>query len=650
MKQNNNLDIYTKSLIEDLKEQNILRKQELNFTKLLNQILKSQQSGNLAVEWDDLLESEISWKDISSLNVPFLVFKEISGIKYVYLQKTYTLKEQLEEKIKSIISLRWKNPIIDLSKINESIVRLEKLMIKKFPSFILNHEQKKAIQSCVINPFHIISGGPGTGKTTIVAFIIKVLEEIGELPESDQIALAAPTGRAAQRLTESIQKSIQILNDESHSNNLLNHQTQLNELRGKTIHNLLVTKPYLNGFYYGKERYLPQRLIFIDETSMVDLNLMLSILHALPPEDINYRLVLIGDPNQLPSVEKGAVINDLIDTLNKDSKLVTHLTKSNRQKIQENGQKSKIQSVAEDIINLKFANTHSEELKDKSPTLFNQFNPIPDSIRLESFQKTKSLVQNKENHEQIVRLQIDTSKIINFRDGMLKKLWNEIFLKQIEEITKWNLKNLNDLNSLELFNKFQSIITHFRCLTIYKKGYFGVHGLNQGIETLAKNELYPRQGSKTNFYWSIQRKSLSSKLYYTGLPILILENDTSRKLFNGDIGLIIPIGDKENSELRAIFTIDNQLNSFAIDTLPKHEDAYFLSVHKSQGSEYDELLIYLPPISKSVHSDEEASLMNRQILYTAITRARNKVYLACDEESWNSSLQNNLSRITGFKL
>jgi exodeoxyribonuclease V alpha subunit len=361
-------------------------------------------------------------------------------------------------------------------------------------------------------------------------------------------------------------------------------------------------------------------------------------------------LVLIGDPNQLPSVEKGAVINDLIDTLNKDSKLVTHLTKSNRQKIQENGQKSKIQSVAEEIIKLKASNTSSEELNEKYPTLFNQINPIPDSIRLENFQKTKSLVQNKESHEQIVRLQIDVSKITNFRDGMLKILWNEIFLKQIEEITKWNLKNLNDLNSLEVFNKFQSIINHFRCLTVYRKGYFGVQGLNQGIETLAKNELYPRQGSKTNFYWSIQRRNLSSKLYYTGLPILIIENDTSRKLFNGDIGLILPIGEENNSELRAIFAIDNQLISFAIDTLPKHEDAYFLSVHKSQGSEYDELLIYLPPTSKSVHSDEEASLMNRQILYTAITRARNKVYLACDEGSWNSSLQNNLTRITGFKL
>lgn len=650
MNQNNDLEIYTKSLIKDLKEQNIFQNKEIIFAKLLNQILKSQQSGNLAIEWNNLLESEFSWKYISSLNIPFLVFKEISGIKYVYLQKTYTLKEQLEEKIKSIISLRWKTPIINLSKINESIVRLEKLMIKKFPNFILNDEQKKAIQSCVINPFHIISGGPGTGKTTIVAFIIKVLEELGELPNSDQIALAAPTGRAAQRLTESIQKSIQILNDESHSSSLMNHQTNLNELRGKTIHNLLMTKPYLNDFYYGKERYLPQRLIFIDETSMVDLNLMLSILDALPPEDINYRLVLIGDPNQLPSVEKGAVINDLIDTLKKESKLVTHLTKSNRQKIQENGQKSKIQSVAEEIIKLKSSNTSSEELNEKYPTLFNQFNPIPDSIRLENFQKTKSLVQNKESHEQIVRLQIDVSKITNFRDGMLKILWNEIFLKQIEEITKWNLKNTKELNSLEVFNKFQSIINHFRCLTVYRKGYFGVQGLNQGIETLAKNELYPRQGSKTNFYWSIQRRNLSSKLYYTGLPILIIENDTSRKLFNGDIGLILPIGEENNSELRAIFAIDNQLISFAIDTLPKHEDAYFLSVHKSQGSEYDELLIYLPPISKSVHSDEEASLMNRQIIYTAITRARNKVYLASDEGSWNSSLQTNLTRITGFKL
>ncbi|NCS93109.1 MAG: AAA family ATPase [Leptospira sp.] len=650
MSNNIQIELYTESLIEDLEASKNLGTLKEFITRLLHQILISQQSGNLAIDWNEIEDKPISWEEISKLNISFLVFQEINSQKLIYLQKTFSQKKILEDKISSLIHFKWKDNNYDLIRIKKSIQILENQIQLQNPKFILNDEQKNAILSCISNPFHIISGGPGTGKTTIVAFIIKVLEEIGELPGLDQIALAAPTGRAAQRLTESIQNSLQILNSDSSSKNSSKDQLGLSDLRGQTIHSLLVTKRYLNGFYYNRERYLPQRLIFIDETSMVDLDMMISLLEALPPDGIKYRIILIGDPNQLPSVDKGAVINDLINSLKSFSNLVTHLTISNRQQKQANGQISKIQSTAEEIIKISSNKKEREKLSDLDLPLFNSIINLPLSLHIDHFPLIKSLLNDKENVEQIARIFIEKSKTVNYRDGLLKKLWNEIFLNQIEEITKWNILNYEQLNSSDIYFKFHEIINQFRCLTVFRKGYYGVEGLNAGIEILAKKDLYPMIGSKTTFNWSIQRRNLSGKLYYAGLPIIISENDSNRKLFNGDIGLVVPIGESSNSELRAIFAINNQLVSFALDTLPKHEHAYFLTVHKSQGSEYDNLLFYLPPETTKASDERNNQLSNRQIVYTAITRAKKQVFLACEGDSWNTALQNSLARITGFKL
>ncbi len=127
-------------------------------------------------------------------------------------------------------------------------------------SFTLKKIQKNSIFSCLNSSFQFISGGPGTGKSTIVAFLLQILNELKQLPSPEKIALVAPTGRAAQRLTESVQE------------NLKKFSTSLENgfLRGQTIHGLLNYKQSLGGFNYNRERYLPHRLIIVDEVTMVD--------------------------------------------------------------------------------------------------------------------------------------------------------------------------------------------------------------------------------------------------------------------------------------------------------------------------------------------------------------------------------------------
>lgn len=130
-----------------------------------------------------------------------------------------------------------------------------------------------------------------------------------------------------------------------------------------------------------------------------------------------------------------------------------------------------------------------------------------------------------------------------------------------------------------------------------------------------------------------------------GLPILITRNDKNRKLFNGDIGIVLKT--ESTKELRAVFPIEGKLFQFALDTLPEHEPAFVMSVHKSQGSEYDTIIIYLPD---SIKEEKSHRLLNRQILYTAITRAKKQVILAGNPQTWEIGIANSQNRNTGFRI
>ncbi|MCC5815005.1 MAG: AAA family ATPase, partial [Leptospira sp.] len=237
--------------------------------------------------------------------------------------------------------------------------------------FALNTKQKQAIISAVHSPFHIITGGPGTGKTTVVAFLMEVLNRIRDdegrsgLPDIEDIALAAPTGRAGQRLTESIQANWK---------SMVSRINRRGEINGTTIHRLLKFQHFNHKYYYNKDRSFLYQFILVDEVSMVDLFLFQSLIQALPnPEDISerlpFRLILLGDPNQLPSVEKGAVFRDILEALEEKSKddpklgsiLITKLEDSNRHS---SAQGKKILALANSILSTETlpGNSNTSEL------------------------------------------------------------------------------------------------------------------------------------------------------------------------------------------------------------------------------------------------------------------------------------------------
>ncbi|TGL85247.1 exodeoxyribonuclease V subunit alpha [Leptospira congkakensis] len=566
---------------------------------VISKLIEANQNG-------DLYLSSLDSPSINNFQNQFPFHIEtIENEKRLFFQKTYTQKLHFESRIKELIRNREnKSKEFNETKIETMISRLE-----TFFKQTLAKEQKQAVMESVTSSFRIIAGGPGTGKTTVVSFILKLLDELEILPNVNQIALVAPTGRAAQRLTESVQKNLSFFPDVS---------DLVSSLRGQTIHSLLKIFPDEPKPYYGSNRYLPYDLIIMDETSMVDLTLMNLFLDSISDRT---QLILLGDPNQLPSVGQGEVLADLINEFRKKNQLISELKTNHR-----SSASSKFSKFAELVKN---------SFEDTS---MNLHFPTPD-IREPS---------QDQPEDDFIWLQKDTPKQNDktpFKDwkadDLIYFLWKDFFLPTAKKTVEF-LWNQEDLTNPQNKKSLEELISEYRCLTILRKGYYGIESLQIRILNLAKKQLTSQVTDQHN----IGYRHLAKSFYFQGMPIIIKRNDQIRKLFNGDIGLVLKI----NSELRAVFPIENRLYSFALDTLPEHEPAFFLTIHKSQGSEYNTILLYLPPIFSLDSDSKEIPLLNRRILYTAVTRAKKKVILMGDYQTWNLGLETFRKRNTGVQL
>lgn len=571
-------------------------------TELISSLIEVTQNG-------DLFLSIPNQKSITNFENRFPFYLESIGKESrLFFQKTYKEKRQFEKNINALVSNLSNEGITSQKKTTE----IESIISHLETNFQnpLAREQKQAVIESVTSSFRIVAGGPGTGKTTVVSFILKVLDEIKSLPNPNRIALVAPTGRAAQRLTESIQKNLSFFP---------NTKELVSSLRGQTIHNLLKIFPNITKPYYGEKRYLPYDLIIMDETSMVDIEVMNLLLQSIGETT---KLILLGDPNQLPSVGQGEVLSDLLIEFKKQGKFVSELKTNHR-----SSNTSKFSQFAELVKN-------SFDHPDRKQTFPNpdilEYNQIADEADFIWLQKEKS---NQEDG-------------VSFKDWkqneLIHFLWTDFFLPTAIKSTALDWKK-EDLTLKQNKDILDGLISEYRCLTILRNGFFGIESIHNRILDLAKKNL-------TSFHSNSQKieyRHLAKSFYFEGMPIIIKRNDQIRKLFNGDIGLVLKI----DSELRAVFPIENRLYSFALDTLPEHEPAFFLTIHKSQGSEYNTILLYLPPIS-SYQSEElnEIPILNRRILYTAVTRAKKKVILMGDHSTWNLGLETFRKRNTGFTL
>ncbi|EMD6372766.1 exodeoxyribonuclease V subunit alpha [Morganella morganii] len=449
--------------------------------------------------------------------------------------------------------------------------------------------QKIAAAVAVSSRTAVISGGPGTGKTTTVARILAAL--VQSAAEPLLIELAAPTGKAAARLTESLGEAIAQLDLTDAQRAMMPEQT-------KTLHRLLGAQPDSRRLRHHQKNPLMSDVLIVDEASMVDLPMMAALIDALPE---NAMLILLGDKDQLASVEAGAVLGDIC-------------------RFAESGYTPQRRQALEAMTGC--------VLPDKSPAhpvnVQDHLCLLRKSFRFDAgsgIGQLATAVNNGDVRETMAVLGGQRPDVryvpLEDEDGYAQVLTDTMkaylpFLSLVKQ-------HADPAAVLDAFSQF-------RLLCALREGPFGVEGLNERIERLLH-----QQGH-------IRRPLIHRHRAYHGKPVMISRNDSPLGLFNGDIGIMLT---DENHELRVYFRLpDGTIRSIRPSRLPAHETAYVMTVHKSQGSEFAHTALVLPV--------QPSPLVSRELLYTALTRAKQFLTIYSREECVKRAVKTPTQRYSGL--
>lgn len=449
-------------------------------------------------------------------------------------------------------------PKVDDAQLSESLTRL----------FAFNTQQpdwqRLAAAQAVRRKLTVISGGPGTGKTTtVVRLLAALLEQRGGHPSGGThlaIGLAAPTGKAAARMAEAIRNAKAELPVSAAIKAALPDEA-------RTLHRLLGSRGDSPQVRHNAANPLALDVLVVDEASMVDLALMAKLLDALPP---TARLILLGDKDQLCAVEAGAVFAELCEGRGFDAQAAADLQRITGQQVPVNQPSSQLGDA---VVLL----THSHRFAGDSG-IGELARRINDG---------------------------DVSGTLNLlKEGRNDLAWNAEptpadLLDRLDQGYAPYMAAAKSADAAAAFAAFNA----FRTLCAQREGVWGVTGINEALEA------------------RIKRRSQvpSRERWYVGRPVMVRQNDYALGLFNGDIGICL----HTEYGLRVFFegggSGEDGYRPFAPARLPSHDSAFAMTVHKSQGSEFAEVLLVLP--------EQPSPLLSRSLLYTGITRAKHKVEL-----------------------
>ena len=562
----------------------------------------------LECSFDEIIES-----GVKDLNVND--FSEIVGNKgpifkedqYLYMAKHFKAKADIQDSMARIFGKKGTDAV-DFKSISD---------MPLFP------EQEDAVRRGQ-NENLIITGGPGTGKTTVVLYILwHVLENIIKKGEADlseyTIYLAAPSGKAADRMSESLKNGLNRVNDTLKRTPIY---AKLKDLEGMTIHRLLKYSRSDNGFSYNAENQFPEKSIFvIDEASMIDVNLFASLLQAIPSQekgDLVTRLFILGDPYQLPSVDAGAVLGNILESAS-EANFTAKLTKSVRYTDDSN-----IGVLAKAI------KACAEDQKKAAPNVAFVLHPVFSGKKAMAsandavfYYMLPESAKKKEELENVSKLLKDW--IGNFYE----------LPKKAAEIDPEALENPSD----ELIDKCNEIwdkTLEKRILAAERRGVIGVEQINETVGNLIKEH-------------SSGKSIESNSRYFEGQLLILTQNQAMYRLYNGDTGIVLfkdsvpyimlkKSNGKTGEEKRDFV-------AYPLSLLPADavEPAFAITIHKSQGSEYDHVTMFLP-------KQKGHPLLNNQILYTGITRAKQSVTIIATPETFKSACETVIERDTGIQL
>ena len=503
----------------------------------------------------------------------------------LYMHRYFNYESIILNRIKEIIETEGEYKMRQENKLKETI-ELIKILFE-------NHGQKEenpnwqliAALSAALNNFTIITGGPGTGKTTTVAKILTVLFSIN--PDL-KVALAAPTGKAAARMAESLQNSLS--NSQIPTTNDIKEKFEC--LEPSTIHRLLGFQRKSIYFKHDKQNPLNFDVIIIDESSMIDVALFAKLLDAIGP---NTKVILLGDKDQLASVEAGSLFGDLCQAQEK-------LNLFSKEKIHYMNQ---FISRENEKLNNHFLTTSSHPLSEHIVEL-QKSHRFSDHRGIGKF--SKAIIQN--NNKVIKEFFKNSDEQVKIDDVYS----DNIFDNFIEGYTEY-IKEEDILIALKKLN-------NLKVLCAVREGEQGLYAINKRIESyLLRKNLIKISGD-----------------FYKNRALMVNSNDYELGLFNGDVGIVRP---DANGELKVWFEIQGEARPFLPSSISNAETVLAMTIHKSQGSEFEKVMVILP-------QKEDIKILTRELLYTAITRAKSLVVIQASHETILQTSAESVKRGSGI--
>ncbi|HEY1851316.1 MAG TPA: exodeoxyribonuclease V subunit alpha [Candidatus Binataceae bacterium] len=458
----------------------------------------------------------------------------------------------------------------------------------------LSDPQRDAIRNATTRRLSLVSGGPGSGKTSIVLAIVRLLVRLGIKPA--EIALAASTGKAAHRMGESIREGLRQVSEPAPADlELIDAR-----LEPVTVHRLLGYSPRRETFLHHRKNQLTASIVIVDECSMLDLDLMQRLASALRPDA---RIVLLGDADQLPSVAAGAVFRDLVAAVQGpstlDANICTRLTQSyriNPNEVDGNAIFNFVRNVNQGVVVL-----------GDGPTLF-QERTSPAEIRFEG----------------VELLDVRGSAIDDFLDRWYGSLDGGDMLAA--EAYSYGENGFDNQATEELETAYRHLASS-RILCATRVMATGADRINDAMHRRAL---------------AAMRRTNDRSRFVAGEPVMFVRNDYDRNLFNGDQGMIARVRRSDGEvSLMAIFTRGDHFEPFHLSAFGDAlELCYATTIHKAQGSEFARVAVMMP--------DRDLPLLSRELLYTAVSRARKSVVLVGDIHIVRTAAARKATRYSGL--
>ncbi len=523
--------------------------------------------------WETLLGSSGLVSQAGAAEARPLVLTE----RRLYLRRHFVGEREVARLLRARAE-RWVEPLDP-----EALRRaLTKIFQESGPS-----RSRRAAQVAALSHLTLVTGGPGTGKTHTAGSIVALLTEVAaQRAERHRTLLLAPTGKAAARLAENLGARLSALGLSEQARPLL-------PTTALTLHAALGLGPAGARPKHHAKAPLRAELVVVDEASMVDLSLMRALLEAVAPEA---RLVLLGDPNQLTSVEAGAVLADLCHEPPRgdaSAELAQRLTEVFGEPAA--GSVARIPALERARVHLTVV--HRQGAESNIPAL-------AEAVRQGDAEQTLRLLRSGDAAD------------LHWVEHQEPAQWTRAVAKEL--LTHYG-HYLSASGAQEALQRY----ANFRVLTAHRRGPTGVSELNElAVEVLRK-----------------AGRLEGSRELYRGKPLLITVNEHAQELRNGDTALVWP--PSEGAALSAaLLRPSGEVRWLPVARLPAYEVCFAMTIHKSQGSEYANVAVVLPP--------QDSPLLTRELLYTAITRAKGRVTLYGSEGSLRAALSRRVERATGL--